>query len=203
MSTDYRPRDNITLSEVFDGRLAPHGITEQVNHQTTEVARCLTDGNNFLWVYADNERKNISFTRYMPNGNPSRILAAIEEVFETVIYSEYEPQFWGFKTQEEWDAWDAAMDKEYDDKFHADIVRYVAGEPNGIVAGTIGETQARIAKQLIEADPSLAESTRKDDLLKLVSEIYDRDHAVRVMLSHKDMALADMMAAHEDDLPKA
>jgi hypothetical protein len=41
----------------------------------------------------------------MPNGAPARILLAISDVFETEIFSEHELQFWGFDTEEEWEAW--------------------------------------------------------------------------------------------------
>jgi hypothetical protein len=35
---------------------------------------------------------------------PGYILTAISDGFDVDIVSEYEPQFWGFDTQEEWDA---------------------------------------------------------------------------------------------------
>ena len=35
---------------------------------------------------------------------PSRILEAIATTFDTEIFSEHEPQFWGFTSQEELDA---------------------------------------------------------------------------------------------------
>jgi len=111
MSTWFGPRysTKIRFADVFDGRLAPHGITEEVNEDTTENSRCLTDGNNWLWVFLDASTEWASFKRYAPNGCPDLILAAIEQAFDTNIYSEYEPQFWGFDTQEEWDAWKDAL----------------------------------------------------------------------------------------------
>jgi hypothetical protein len=45
------------------------------------------------------------------------------------------------------DAWEAAIAKKHDDQFYADILKFVAGEPNGITSGTVGETQALIAKR--------------------------------------------------------
>jgi hypothetical protein len=45
----------------------------------------------------------------MPNGAPGGILKAISEVFDTEIYSEHEPQFWGFDTEEEWEAWQDSL----------------------------------------------------------------------------------------------
>jgi hypothetical protein len=120
------------------------------------VPKCLTDGqNNFLWVYINDEGFVTCLTRYMPNGSPGRILQAISEAFDTDIFSEYESQFWGFETQEEWDAWEAAAAKESEDRFYANLVKYVDGEPNDINPGTIGEIKAKIAKTLACEDHGL------------------------------------------------
>ncbi len=63
--------------------------------------RCLTDGQgNYLWVSIDNEGSVAEFTGYGRN-DTNAILAAVAETFETEIFSEDEPQFWGFETNEE------------------------------------------------------------------------------------------------------
>ena len=93
-----------------------------------------------------------TLTRYFPSGAPGKILRECE-AFETDIFSEYEPQFWGFDTQEEWDTRQEAIAKDYEDRFHADLLKYVAGELNGITPGTVGDTQAKIAKVLVSDDP--------------------------------------------------
>ena len=38
------------------------------------------------------------------DGQSKPILGAIAEAFSTDIFSEYEPQYWGYDTQEEWEA---------------------------------------------------------------------------------------------------
>jgi hypothetical protein len=35
--------------------------------------------------------------------DPIKILSAIAEVFASEIFDEYQPEYWGFETQEEWD----------------------------------------------------------------------------------------------------
>ena len=79
----------------------------------------------------------------------------------------------------------------------------MAGERNGIRPGTIGEGEALIAKKLVAEDPGLVAPERRAELMEMVRTIYDRDHAVRVTLSDKDLALVSMLATHEDDLPQA
>jgi hypothetical protein len=59
-------------------------------------------------------------TRYAPNGDPGKILNALANVFDTDIVSEYEPQYWGFDTQEEWDA---AMERFTAENHMAEIAR--------------------------------------------------------------------------------
>ena len=76
------------------------------------------------------------------------------------------------------EAWEATSAKEHDDQFYADILKFVAGEPNGIRSGTVGETQALIAKRLVAEEPGLVVPGRRAELMEKISSIYDRDHAV-------------------------
>jgi hypothetical protein len=66
-----------------------------------------------LWVYLDEEGFVSELVRYFPNGAPGKIVRAICEAFDADIFSEYEPGFWGFDTQEEWNAQQAAIAKEH------------------------------------------------------------------------------------------
>ena len=184
MSTDFRFEKRISASDLFDGRLEAHGVREHktvldpddpvsVVSQADEHSRCLTDGeSNFLWVYINDDGKVGCVTRYMPNGNPGKILGAIADTFDTNIFSEHEPQFWGFDTQE---AWDAAMQKlheEYQAKFYVKLCDYVRGKPDhGIGPGTIGDEMAKIAKTLAAVDRSILDD--KDRLLAEVDAIWN------------------------------
>jgi hypothetical protein len=116
----------VRLSDLLDGRLERFGVYDQMAEVTSDQQKCLTDGHNFLWVYADDEGFVRSLTRNAGNGTPREILRAISEAFDTEIFSEHEPQFWGFDTQKEWDAWQDAFSKEHEDKFYADILKFVA-----------------------------------------------------------------------------
>ena len=80
-----------------------------------------------------------SFTQFCPNGDPSRILAAIYEEFDVEIFSEYEPQYWGFETEEE-EAYAAhqAMSKKHDKETLVELRKYLRGEKHGFKRGTIG-----------------------------------------------------------------
>jgi len=89
----------------------------------------------------------------------------------------------------EMEAWEATSAKEHDDQFYADILKFVAGEPNGITSGTVGETHALIAKRLVAEEPGLVVPGRRAELMEKISSIYDRDHAVHVTLSDADIAL--------------
>jgi len=62
---------------------------------------------------------------------------------------------------------------------------------------------AEEAKNLVENDSTLLLPENKDKLLNEARSVYDRDHAVTVTLTPEDLALVEMIATHEDDLPKA
>jgi hypothetical protein len=204
MSTDYAPVKKIIAHELFDGRLNAFGVREEiVPDGTTKRKRCLTDGRNYMWAYIDDDGFATCLTRYAPGGAPGKILNAIAEAFDTDMISEYEPQFWGFDTQAEWDACMAQMSKEADAKFHAELLKYLRGEPNDIRPGSIGMIQAEIAKELVEKDPALLLPENKDKLRSEVDTIYDREHAMKITLTSEEVAAAVLSVTHEDDLPHA
>ena len=95
------------------------------------------------------------------------------------------------------------MSREADEKFHAELSKYLRGEPNEIRSGTIGMTWAEIAKRLVENDPELLLPENKEKLRSEIDAIYDREHAVRVTLTPEQIAAGVMSVTHEDDLPSA
>jgi hypothetical protein len=110
MSTYYRPLRPIGMADLFDGRLEKFGVREHRNDETDDRHRMLTDGNNYLHVFVHDDcpEAGVTFKRYFPNGSPIDILWAIQDAFNVEIVSEHQPQYWGFDTQEEWDAaWEA------------------------------------------------------------------------------------------------
>jgi hypothetical protein len=152
MSTTFRLSEKVTALALFDGRLEKFGVRESVVPDvTTEQKRCLTDGRNYLWVSMDDGGAVWSLTRYAGNA-PGKILEAIAEAFNTDIFSEYQPQYWGFNTQEEWDAWQEETAREAaeksTEKFYVQIMHYLRGEPHDIRPGAILKIKADIAKKL-------------------------------------------------------
>ena len=203
MSTDYRLTKHILACDLLDRRLEQFGVREYFSDNTTERARLLTDGRNYLWVYINDDGFVEHFTRYMPNGAPSRILSAIAEAFDAEIVSEYEPQFWGFDTQEEWDAWELMIDKQYQEKFYNDVLKYLQGEPHGIPPGTNGMLKAKIAKKLVESDATFLEPANKEKFQAQIESIFQRDHMLSQKSSPQALAAAKLGTTHEDDLPRA
>lgn len=100
MSTDYRFKKEITFEQLFDGCLKRYGINEEiVEGQTSPNSRLLTDGKNGVWVHGD---EVVSIVKRCGTNDPGNILNAITNVFDTHVFSEHEPQFWGYKNEEEW-----------------------------------------------------------------------------------------------------
>jgi hypothetical protein len=111
--------------------------------------------------------------------------------------------FWGFDTQEEWDAAWEQIDNESEEEFYLSVINYVRGQPNDILPGTVGARKADIVKNLVKEDPTLLAAENKDQLLRRMETIYDRDYAVKITLAQEDIDLATTLATHEDDLPNA
>jgi hypothetical protein len=98
VSMDYRLKKSVRLIDLIDGRLEKFGVWEQfITDTTSENAKCLSDGNDHLWAYADGNGFVESLTRYGRSDNDS-ILAAIEKTFDTEIFSEFELEYWGYDT---------------------------------------------------------------------------------------------------------
>lgn len=205
MSTHYRPVKSILMNELFSGRLAPYGISEASSTSVDKdpLRRNLTDGRNYLSIYANNDGTVDSLIRHGLTNAPGHILAAIAEVFETDIYSEHEPQFWGFDTKEEWDLYMEKLAEEDSAKFFIDITNYLNGEPHDIMPGTIGMLKANIAKTLVTDDRQLLDHENREKLLEMIDKIYDKEHAVIITLTDEDQALVKLAVTHEEDLPQA
>lgn len=202
MSTCYAPLVKITAGDLFDGRLEEFGVREKVTDQTTETMRCLTDGRNYVEVCV-NEDGFIDHLIRRGRNAPDKILNAVAGAFNTDVVSEYEAQYWGFDTQEEWDAWQMEEHRKDEESFHVELLKYFRGEPNDIQRGTVRIIYAAIGKTLVDKDPALLLPINKNKLLTEIQSIYDRGGEVTVTLSPQDIALADMIATHEDDLPRA
>ena len=104
MPLDFRLVRGIPVSDLFDGRLEAFGIRQHPSPETIEYAKCLTDGHSYLWVDVNYDGIVDHLTRYAPNGDPTQILSAISKVFDVTFVSEYEPQYWGYDSEEEWHA---------------------------------------------------------------------------------------------------
>ena len=177
MSINFRPLTPIRMADLFDGRLERLGVRQHHPERTLAPnEKCLTDGlKNYLFVHSNEKGLVSSFTSWMPNGDPKYILQAICGEFDVDIVSEHEPQYWGFKTQEEWDAAWAKMAERDEQDFFNEVVKFVRGESHNIRSGTVGMDMAEIARKLIADNPDLLDESKRTDLMKVVNAIYDRE----------------------------
>jgi hypothetical protein len=95
MSTDFETTKLIYEADLFDGRLAKHGVREHFPAPDVERGgdRCLTDGKGgFLWVWCGSNvglNNRLFFTRYAgggANGPVGNIIHAIETEFNTHLF---------------------------------------------------------------------------------------------------------------------
>lgn len=82
----FMPLKHFTMEDLFDGRMSQYGIRETVVAGLTSAGyRCLTKDSAFVWVKSNNYVMYFGCGRQRPYFT---ILAAISEVFDTVIYAE-------------------------------------------------------------------------------------------------------------------
>lgn len=87
--------------------------------------------------------------------------------------------------------------KQKEDFYANDVLKFVRGEPSGIIPGRLGEVTAKIAKDLIAKNPSLA---LPENLQKLIAavEAVEREHAVAngsvITLSDEEIAMCERVA---------
>ena len=153
-----------------------------------------------MWASIGEDGFVNTVTRNAGSGDPGTILSAIAEAFDTDIASEHQSQYWGFETQEEWDAAWEQMAREHREKFHLELMKYLRGEPNDIRQGTVGMIRAEIAKGLVEKDPSLLLPKNKDKLHIEINTV-ELNRAATFTLSRNPLTAADLSIAREDDLP--
>ena len=105
MSTDFKTQKKITISDLFGDRLKKYGINGELGMSVPGL-QCghLTDGRNYLSVMSSGSGRPL-LSRTAGCGDANYILGCIAEEFKTEIYSEHQPQYWGFDTEAEWDAW--------------------------------------------------------------------------------------------------
>jgi hypothetical protein len=201
MSIDYRTMTTIKFADLFDGRLARFGIADGDHMIASDFVlgegkiapgplvktpgsdvKSLTDGENYLTVFADDDG-NLSLMKAsaLLVNNPYAILATIAEVFATDIVSEYDHQFWGYDTAEEWEATMAALEKQAADRFYDGMIEYLKGGPDPYVdnPGCIGDREVQIAKELVADDPDLVAPENRDRLLAAVEAAYEKIDSTR------------------------
>jgi hypothetical protein len=98
MSITFITATRIALSNLFDGRLKKYGICGA----TKNGKGYLVDKTGSVTVYGEDDSSISCFTSY-GFSDPINILLAIQNEFQTKVFSENEPQYWGFDTVDEWE----------------------------------------------------------------------------------------------------
>jgi hypothetical protein len=168
MKTEYLPLKKIPADDLFDGHLEKFSIREDRIDKATLTERWLTDGQISISVDINDAGFAYCFTGYS-DGDPSKILNAIADAFDTDIV-------------EEWNAYSEAKD----DEFYVELMKFLRGEAN---LGSINMKYAEVAKALVEKDPTLMLLENKRRLLDETASTYQRDYSVTVTLSAENVAI--------------
>src|SRR5215207_6455898 len=148
--------------------------------------RCLTDGRNFLWITIDDFGCVHCFMRHA-GSLATEMIASISLALNVRIVCEHEPEFWGFKTQKEWDeAWDK-IGEGREQSLHIELLKYVRGEENNLSAYSVEEGE--IAKKLVRENPSLLLPENQEELLKEAKDIFTKRFEARTFRRLKRLGL--------------
>ena len=169
MFTDYRLNKKLSIEKIFDGRLERLGVHETFVAEAKPEWRCLTDGNNVLWVEGDGKIDNL-LGFGMLNAT-EKILTAIEEAFDAQIFSEHQPQFWGNETENVWRRDRRKTAEEVQAKWIILIMNCVRGKSLNTEPNSSLMPVANIAKELIIENPDFASPDREAELLEKTNKI--------------------------------
>ncbi|NRP27351.1 hypothetical protein XMD420_000954 [Marinobacterium sp. xm-d-420] len=170
MSTSYCAVIKLPIEQVFDKRLWRHGIIEFFEEEITTLDRCLTNGIDYIWIHLN--KINETSCAFQVDRIPTDFELQLIELLEANVYSEHEPQFWGFETMEEWHS---AMEEEARierEEFYANLVAFLKFKTHKFKKGTVAMDKVLIAHDLVIEDPTFLVAERKDQFLETIDKIY-------------------------------
>jgi hypothetical protein len=180
MSIAFITEKSIEFDTIFDGRLTRFDIHEHVTNESSEVERCLTDGVNFVWFSKSEDDGSLFWIRCYGWNHPAKILETIADIYDTGIFSEHQPQFHGFETQEEWDAAMRVLDKREEEQWYTKFCKFLRGEEHNYRPGTPSMLRMEAGRKLVAKFPELMLPENKDQVIAITC--YDRDEVRTDML---------------------
>ena len=173
MLTDFRLNKELCFDEIFDGRLDRYGVHDTSVAEPNPWFRCLTDGNNIVWVEVTEPIEFlIGFGTFDAK---EKILTAIAEVFEVEISSEHLYQYWEFDLNRMCLCYRKDVAEEVQFKMNNLIMKHVrSGHRHFELCSSLG-TVVNIAKYLMIENPDLASPEREAELLE---KTYKRREAI-------------------------
>jgi hypothetical protein len=164
MLTHYRLEKKIKIKELFDGRLERFGVYNACTKDVTRTWGCLHDDRNSLIVHGDELVE--SMTGFGLFNATEKILTAITTAFNTEIFSEYNPQIWMYKTEEEWHRDRRKSTERNPVIFYNMVIEHARGETQECTLLRDGLLMVKVAKDLIIENPDLASPEREMELME-------------------------------------
>jgi hypothetical protein len=191
----YKPLPNLRFDNLFDGRLVKFRIYERVTSKTTATHRSVTDGTNSVWVDSD-ANGLVEKIAVWGNNDAEWLFAVITFKYSVKIISEFEPQYWGFDSEDEWHiaVWVDDLSDSYSMLIGpppTQISELSAMEDIHRRVTMLQILRHQIAARLIDADPSLREVENKHKLLRAAAVEY---HYLRQAIALEEPADGAKMA---------
>jgi len=154
----------IKFKDLFDGRLEKFGVYNACTKVVTRTFGCLHDDRNSLVVQGDEVVE--SMAGFGLFNATEKILTAIRTAFNTEIFSEYQPQVWMYKTEEEWRRDQRKSTERNPVIFYNMVLKHIRGETQEFTPFGDGLLMVKAEKDLIVENPDLASPDREMELME-------------------------------------
>lgn len=199
MSTDYVLEKRIEMDRLFDGTLKRFGIEEQVNNNTRQNRRLLTDGKNHMWIHGD---KFVELIKRFGTNEAYDMLQILGSVFNTEVYSEYSLEYGDGDSVGAWNEIGLRDDLQFKEKSHEIVMEQIA-ELESLEPGSFGWVWARVVKHLVADNEDLVFPDRMDQISCKVMEHYLSGDFRSGKVSAKSLEEIKLAVTRGDELHEA
>jgi hypothetical protein len=183
-----KPIQTLLVPDLFDGRLQRYGVYELLDAKSAATSRSLFDGRNKVRIEGG-AGSQVTQIAIWGSNIASNIFEAIREACGVKIVTEHDPEYWGFKTDQEWRT---ALSVERHQHFIVEFQKYFNGQSNQIKAEfanfsavmdeplpSMSILKAIIARSILIQDSRLTSPENKLERLRtMLAELVDLGVAI-------------------------
>jgi len=102
MSTNYRFDKELNKNELLKS-LKKIGVVEHKTEQSSDNSFCISDGENYMWCYNNEDGVIYGYCRYGGNYDAEEFLAHVANDLQIEYLSEHDDGFWEDEDEDEYE----------------------------------------------------------------------------------------------------